>query len=163
DFHVSGVQTCALPISYIESITKRIRHQDRFTYFALKYIDEKKLFEKIRFQIDLGKIILDEYSKTLNGEEETRRVVENAKAFGRLQDLQDEEKIVASINKTKSDLQFEQFAPHYNLDNNKIGVSFKDETPIYISSSSNEAGKAKTNLKQPVVEAFLSVHDLHKV
>src|SRR5690606_39780723 len=30
-------------------------------------------------------------------------------------------------------------------------------------SSSNEAGKAKTNLKQPVVEAFLSVHDLHKV
>lgn len=85
--------------NYIESITKKVRNENRFTYFALKYLDQMELFENLRFQIDLGKVVIDEYSKPLNGKDETRPVIENAKAFGRLHDLVDEEKVLNKINK----------------------------------------------------------------
>ena len=148
--------------AYIESISKKVRNENRFAYFALKYIDEKSLFTKARFQIDLGKVVLDEYSKPLDGNDEQRKVIENAKAFGRLQDFTNEETVLNKINKNTEKTIFEQFAPHYNLDNNKIGISiFKEETAIFIAKKTDN--KVKAYLKQPLPDAFLSTHELPKI
>ncbi|OFX35905.1 MAG: hypothetical protein A2X08_00015 [Bacteroidetes bacterium GWA2_32_17] len=147
--------------NYIENITKKVRNKNRFSYFALKFIDQKELFKNWKFQIDLGKVVLDEYTKTLQGKDETRTVVENAKAFGKLQHLNDEENVLNKINKSESKTHFEQFAPHYNFDNNKIGISRKEDSAIFISRNTDK--KVKFNLKQPLPEAFLSIHELPKI
>lgn len=146
---------------YIQNITKKIRHSNRFSFFALKLIDETKVFKKIRFQIDLGKIVLAEYTKPLAGEDEPRQVVENAKAFGRLSDLNDESIVIQKINKQNTDAYFEQFAPHYNTDNNKIGIRLKEDTAIIIKKDIDK--EVKSNLKQPLPDAFLSLHELPKI
>src|SRR5205085_1194569 len=72
---------------YIQSIIKRVRNKNRFYYFGLKYLDLTNAFDKYRFQIDLGKLILDTYPKMLNETEEERRVTDNANAFGRLNEF----------------------------------------------------------------------------
>lgn len=148
--------------AYIESISKKVRNENRFAYFALKYIDEKGAFTKIRFQINLGKVILDKYDKTIDGNNEQRLVTENAKAFGRLQDFKDEEAVLMKINKTSEKTTFENFAPHYNLDNNKIGITNrKEDGAIFIARNTDK--KVKTYLKQPLPDAFLSTHELPKI
>lgn len=150
--------------TYIQSITKRIRHENRFSYFALKFLDEKKIFSKLRFQIDLGKVILDQYTKPLNGAEEPRKVVEHAKAFGRLHEIRNqEEDILKKINSRNCTTVFEQFAPHYNFDNNKIGICFSGEKTAIVSNQKNTDKKVKTLLQQPEVEAFLSTNELQKI
>lgn len=155
---------------YIESITKKVRNENRFGYFALKFLDDKNVFKNLRFQIDLGKLVLAEYTKPLNGIDEERRVVENVKAFGRLQDFRnDEENILRKINRSQAKPYFEQFAPHYNFDNNKIGITIFNENAVtkesfaVFTTRGNSEKKVKENLKQPEVTAFLSTNELAKV
>jgi hypothetical protein len=147
--------------NYIENITKKVRNKNRFSYFALKFIDQKKLFKDWRFQIDLGKVVLDKYSKQLNGKNEDRIVTENAKAFGMLKDLNDEETVLTKIHTGENKTYFEQFAPHYNFDNNKIGISRKEDSAKFISKKTDK--KVKFNLLQPLPEAFLSINELPKI
>lgn len=151
--------------AYIESITKRVRSSNRFSYFAMRFLDEKELFSKLRFQIDLGKVIIAEYSKSFDGKPESRRIVENVKAFGRLQDFRvPEEQILSKIN-TNNKTEFEQFAPHYNFEEKigKIGINLTREDTAKFLNRPKSDKKVITYLKQPEVDAFLSVHDLPKI
>nr|MBP7497839.1 type VI-B CRISPR-associated RNA-guided ribonuclease Cas13b [Bacteroidales bacterium] len=141
--------------NYLKNITKRVRNKNRFAYFAIKYIDVMKLFKEYRFQIDLGKIIIDEYTKPLNGVEEPRTVVGNAKAFGRLQEFSNENEVLNKINKNANKTSFKQFAPYYNINNNKIGIYKKTDTAKFIAD--------KKLLKQIMPEAFLSINELSKI
>ncbi len=171
DEEIENIYTNSIPETiddyeaYIESITKRVRNNNRFSYFAMRFLDEKEIFPKLRFQIDLGKVIIAEYTKTLDGKQEPRTVVENAKAFGRLQDFRvDEEKVLTRIN-TNAQTVFEQFSPHYNFTEKigKIGINLtREDTAKFLNRPKSEK-KVTTYLKQPEVEAFLSVHDLPKV
>ena len=145
---------------YIESLTKRIRYNNRFSDFALKYIEETDILGDFRFQIDLGKLFVDEYDKFFNGEEVPRRIIENVKAFGKLNDFNDESILLAQIENGYPSKGFEQFAPHYNTENNKIGISVKVDTAKLRSNSKGEPGK---NLNQPLPEAFLSLNELPKI
>ena len=145
---------------YIEALTKRIRHSNRFSDFALKYIDETGIFDKFRFQIDLGKLLVDEYAKFFNSEEVPRRIIENVKAFGKLNSFNDEAKVLTRIGNGYPSKEFEQFSPHYNTENNKIGISVKEDTAKLRPNSKGETGK---KLHQPLPEAFLSLHELPKV
>ncbi|OFX71422.1 MAG: hypothetical protein A2X12_08015 [Bacteroidetes bacterium GWE2_29_8] len=149
---------------YVNSITKKIRYDNRFPFFALKFIDETQVFEKIRFQIDLGEILLDEYTKQLANNEEKRQVVQNAKAFGRLNDFIDENNVLENINKQNGSASFIQYAPNYNFDNNKIGIDTtgKRIMPILTKQTDNNK-KVKNKLKQPLPKAFLSIHELPKI
>lgn len=147
---------------YIEGLTKRVRHNNRFPYFAMRYIEEKNVFDKLRFHIDLGKYEVDKYNKELNGEPIERVVVENAKAFGKLSSFTDPEVIQQKIDNQQRTSGFEQFAPHYNADNNKIGLSNKEETAVLIPKSKPDS-KVSYNLKQPLPQAFLSLHELPKI
>jgi len=147
---------------YIEGLTKRVRHNNRFSYFAMRYIDEKNVFEKLRFHIDLGKYEVDTYTKQLAGEQTERVVFENVKAFGKLNSFTDSESVQQRIDKQQRTGGFEQFAPHYNAENNKIGLSSKEEVALLLPKSKPDT-KVAYNLKQPLPQAFLSLHELPKV
>jgi len=147
---------------YIEGLTKRVRYNNRFPYFAMRFIEEKNVFDKLRFHIDLGKYEVDRYTKQLAGEQTERVVLENVKAFGKLSSFTDPELIQQKIDNQQRTDGFEQFAPHYNADNNKIGLSNKESIAILIPKSKPES-KVGNNLKQPLPQAFLSLHELPKI
>jgi len=152
---------------YIKQLTIRVRHSNRFHYFAMRFIDEQELWSGIRFQIDLGKYILANYQKQMLGESIPRSVVENAKAFGRLGSflMADPDSLEQRIDSNHQANGFEQFAPHYNADINKIGISFteKEELLPYIVPTKNEKeNRVKYSFKQPQPNAFISLHELAK-
>ncbi len=153
--------------SYIKDISKKVRNENRFYYFALRYLDLNRSFASIRFHIDLGKLLLQQYDKDFStGLTNERRISENAKAFARLDEVMDMEKVLNHINKNNTNTEFEQFAPHYNMDKNKIGISLSknDEFPFVVDiPSKNEKEKNKINLNQPKVDAFISVHCLQQI
>lgn len=147
---------------YIESLTRRVRHSNRFPYFAMRYIEEKNVFDKLRFHIDLGKYEVDKYNKQFDGEATERKVVENAKAFGKLSSFTNQETVELKIDSAQRTNGFEQFAPHYNADNNKIGLSNKESEARLLTKAKPES-KVSYNLKQPLPQAFLSLHELPKI
>ncbi len=148
--------------SYLEALTKQVRFRNRFSEFALKFMDQTELLGKYRFQIDLGKLQIASYPKSFAGEEVDRPIVENAKAFGKLADFGDEAKTLNQISKDRGEAWFEPFAPHYNTELNKIGLSRKSQpTPAILIPS--EKRKTGFRLNQPVPEAFLSLHELQKI
>jgi len=145
---------------YIDSLTRRIRSGNRFSEFALKYIDETDIFSEFRFQIEIGTLLVDEYLKFFNGELVPRRIIDNANAFGKLSDFNDQSKVITRIENGHSQRRFEQFAPRYNTENNKIGISKYKVTAKLLPNSKGEHGK---KLHQPLPEAFLSLHELPKI
>jgi len=147
---------------YIEGLTKRVRYNNRFSYFAMRYIDEKNIFDKLRFHIDLGKYEVDNYTKQFAGEQAERKVLENAKAFGKLSSFTDPELSQQRIDKQQQTAGFEQFAPRYHADNNKIGLSNKENIAT-LTAKSKAGSKVEHNLKQPLPQAFLSLHELPKI
>ncbi len=112
----------------LRELTSFKRHSDRFPYFALRYIEEMELFNEIRFQITLGKLIVNRYDKELTGD---RRVLKTINCFGKLRDFEGKEaEILKKLKETAPDkelVQFEQFAPHYNMNNNKVAFYIFDE------------------------------------
>lgn len=145
---------------FIKEITYFKRRQDRFPYFALRFLDEKKTFDKIRFHIRLGKLLMDQYSKSILNIETNRKIHKEVNAFGRLGDFLDEENVLKKIvGEKKSNILFEQFAPHYNIVNNKIGLYLSEERDEIHYPSLNERNTISSN--KPTV--FLSVHELPKL
>ena len=168
----------------IENEIKNMVHlkrtkENRFPYFVLRWIEVMGYLPNIKFQIRLGKVCLDSYLKENYG---TRKIFKEINAFGDLKDFIDiksctnqqkidpieynnsiEQKI--GIAENEAHIYFEQYAPHYHIENNKIGFYFFDEMetkqklPTLIET---ENGKRKTiKLHQPT--GFLSIHDLYKI
>lgn len=73
----------------------RIRYSDRFPHLVMKYIDENKLFNRIRFQIRLGNYRYEFYNKTcINGDDQVRALQKEINGFGRIQELEEKRKEV---------------------------------------------------------------------
>lgn len=154
----------------IESIVKELislkRYEDRFPYFALRFIEETDAFEQIRFQITLGKLIIKRYDKTIIGNPQDRRVLKTINAFGKLSDFIDkEDEILSELKKElqDEDIAFEQYAPHYNTSGNKIGFKIFDsksdrrQLPLVFQNKKENAAI------QNNPSGFISIHDLHKI
>ncbi len=146
---------------YMESLTKRVRHSNRFPYFALRFIEEMKLLNNMQLHIHLGKFELQKYDKQLNNEPFERAIIEDAKAFGYLKDFNDENDIKGEIVSGKDSEGFAQFSPSYFLKYNKIGIRYKRDIPHLIVDKNNSKGAY--NLKQPLAKAFLSAYELPKI
>jgi hypothetical protein len=147
---------------YIQDLTKRIRRENRFPYFALRYIDFKDVFRKFRFQLNLGKLKIGGYKKELTGELVDRTIVENVKIFGKLSDYTSESEAVNFIDKNNVLESFEQFAPCYNMSNNRIGISSQSPRTKALKAREDKI-KTTINLIQQAPEAFLSLHELPKI
>lgn len=68
------------------------RYSDRFAYLSLRFIDEQKLFDKIRFQVNFGKYrtCLAESKKCVDNLERIRVVQKDLNAFRRYGELEAE-------------------------------------------------------------------------
>jgi|GEM_PF-606697 len=154
--------------NYLESISVKRRHTDRFPEFALKFLDRSDTFD-FYFQLHLGKSIFRAYPKTLLGEtpeEPNRSISGDIKTFRNLHTFlgnheEEREQVKAQITAEADFLKefsgeyaeyFTQYAPHFHIVNNKIGI-----LPY-----SNK--KYHEKLYRPLAPlAFLSVHELPKV
>ncbi len=136
------------------------RNEDRFPYFALRFLEQSAEFgAKVKFQIRLGKILLRSYPKTILNTIVDRRISKEVNAFGHLQDFTNEDRTLLSIlhDDTISNVHFEQYVPHYNIASNKIGFIFSGEPNVPTFNAEN--GK----IEQSAPDAFLSIHELPKL
>jgi hypothetical protein len=119
---------------YIEAISTLKRNEDRFTEFALKYLDKRDTFN-FHFQIHLGKSKIKSYKKSVLGDspnEDNRAIIKDIKTFGKLSTFLDESEEVKEKIVEEKDFKklfvgdnieyFTQYAPKYNIKNNKIGM-----------------------------------------
>jgi len=151
----------------IKELTAFKRHDDRFPYFALLFLDEMNALKNIRFQITLGKLIVRRYDKKITGQFQDRRIIKTINAYGKLSDFADKEDDV--LNKLKSgfednpDIQFEQYAPHYNMNNNKIAFYIFDDDAEKIKYPNVFENKEDRLDIQNNPTGFISIHDLPKL
>lgn len=150
----------------VEPILKR--YNNRFPYLAMRYIDEKKVFQNLRFHVDLGNYYFKFYPKTtVDGETRDRSLNVHLKTFGRLDDINN-----ARIEEWKELIRFHKDVenerpveellpyvtdtfPHYHLNNNQIGLRyFQSGTDQLLPKLEKE----KTKLTQP--DFWLSVYEL---
>lgn len=174
---------------YIRQTSSKRRYEDRFPFFAMQYLDSKESFSYL-FEIKVGKGLIDGYIKPIKGcnvTEDNRFIERELTCHQKLNDVtkykeefvdwqskgipvpekQDKNSLIynfdrASLKYIKSDstkgkrnkqerllLFKESFncAPQYDVSANKIGISRKMTTIL--------------SGKQP--DAFLSIHELHKV
>jgi hypothetical protein len=130
------------------------RNEDRFQYFALRYLEETDAFKSLRFQITLGKLTIKKYNKSVINELQTRRINKTINVFAKLSDITDENSCLKAIKDgSDEEVDFEQYAPHYCVNNNKIGFIFNDVTYPKL--------KFSENINQPL--GFISTNDLHKL
>lgn len=61
-----------------------VRKKNRFPYFALRYIDEKNLFKKLRFHVDLGNYHFKSYESKFDSINIIRRWDKKLLTYGRL-------------------------------------------------------------------------------
>ena len=158
-------------IDYLLSgLTTLKRHQDRFPYFALRCIDELNLLPNIRFQVALGSIERRSYDKVVGDVIIDRRILKQLNAFGKLSDFEGkEEQVLSELNKKvkDEDLVFDQYNPHYNINNNKIGFytfssgKEKIQWPSIGDFSKGENLHQKRENSIPI--GFLSIHELPKL
>ncbi|WP_455961976.1 type VI-B CRISPR-associated RNA-guided ribonuclease Cas13b [Bacteroides bouchesdurhonensis] len=123
-----------------------LRHDDRFPYFALRYLDENHVFDNIRFQISLGKYRYEFYDKacidTKEEKDRTRSLQKEVNGFGRLSEIEYERKTRwnGKIHLTDKDHQpfiTDQHAG-YVFNGNRVGILFNNDMRNDLSWS-NEA------------------------
>lgn len=156
-----------------------IRHQDRFPFFALNYIDQQKHFTNLYFQIDMGTFYYKIYPKQMiDNEKRTRRVGKNIKVFGRLQEMDKQRENVWGRRENEEDINKMIVAkplkdypipfmtdtyPHYHISDNQIGIKIKGKDYCHLPElavnepTKNEPVKLPKN-EQP--DMFVSIYEL---
>ncbi len=151
----------------IKELTAFKRHDDRFPYFALLFLDEINALKNIRFQITLGKLIVRRYDKKITDKFQDRRVIKIINAYGKLSDFANKEDDVLRILKNgfedDQDIQFEQYAPHYNMNNNKIAFYVFDDNDEKIKYPNVFENKKDKFDIQNNPTGFITIHDLPKL
>jgi hypothetical protein len=150
----------------VEPILKR--YSNRFPYLAMRYIDEKKVFQKLRFHVDLGNYYFKFYPKTtVDGEKRDRSLKVHLKSFGRLDDLNHARLVewndLIRFHKEEEDENpIEELMPyitdtypHYHLNNNQIGLKDTQNNPDKLLP---KIEREKTKTEQP--DFWLSIYEL---
>jgi len=152
--NLSDEQTDSLLID----LTTLKRHQNRFSYFALRCIDELNLLPGIHFQITVGKIELRAYPKVIGKVATNRRILKEVNAFGKLSAYEGKENWFSQQLKMiyeDENLVFDQYNPHYNIQENKIA--------FYVLDSGTSGTLLPLKKKNTLPTGFLSLNDLPKL
>lgn len=106
-----------------------VRKENRFSYFALRYLDIAKAFPRLRFGVDLGTYFFSVYPKTFAGIEETRQLSKRLIGYGKLEEFAREKRPehIAALFRSKEEANaaptepfIRETAPHYHLDGNNV-------------------------------------------
>lgn len=107
----------------------RKRYENKFNYFAIRFLDEFVKFPSLRFQVHVGNYVHDRRIKNIDGTTfETERVVKDRiKVFGRLSEISSHKaQYLSSVSDKHDETGWEIFPnPSYVFINNNI--------PIHIS------------------------------
>lgn len=133
------------------------RHEDRFPYFTLRFLDEVKWFNKLRFPVDLGNYNYFLYPKTVDGMARVGSLWEKMIGYGRLPDYQRdyvEKKLPQSwqqLHQNHSDRELDEeipymppTMPHYHLQDDNVAIRIVDE-PVSIWPDIVTVDNVKTN------------------
>lgn len=131
------------------------RYDARFPYFALRYFDDTRAFERLRFQINLASLVVKRYPKTIDGMERERMLLEPLRVFGRWRDFTAAKMPPHWKTGTTAEKVW-QFAPHYNLDGANIPLKIVQDP-----ARTNFPRLEKLKAEQP--DAILSAHELHNL
>ncbi|HJH69568.1 MAG TPA: type VI-B CRISPR-associated RNA-guided ribonuclease Cas13b [Bacteroidaceae bacterium] len=95
------------------------RSEDRFHFFAMRYIDEKRLFNNIRFQVNMGKyrFLKKEDKHCINDEHCMRILQKDINGFGRLQEMEDYRCGISDLWKSRS-----MIKPHTDITRNDPNI-----------------------------------------
>lgn len=128
----------------------RIRHNDRFPWFALRYFDDNEVFASLRFHIHLGKFAQDRYPKEMYFSQRERVLHHPIRIFSRWNsvDVTNLNRKLSALNRSEKDCatelektlpeswlvkhqglsklrpEIEQFSTSYLLQSNTIGFRF---------------------------------------
>lgn len=162
-----------------------LRSFDRFPVLALQYLDQMKMFDKIRFQVKLGEYRYKFYQKQNwldEGEEgsddRVRRLQKTMMGYGRLEEIEQQRKERwAGLIRGKDDVRADTFdtAPYitehyasYNIENNHIALQWNtkgkgilDKSNIFMPSTELADGTTVAECHAP--KCWLSVYDLPAV
>ena len=157
-----------------------VRKNDRFSYFALRYFDDAKIFPTLRFQVKLGKILKKQkYIKTIYGTERERVLTNPIFSFCKLSpfqkkyemvnqdDVETKNKIIRNdfvelfpeswkeknadgITRLKAEI--EQFSPRYNFN---YDTTAKRETIIGFKIYNDEVTAKYQDENLPDLDALL--------
>lgn len=143
------------------------RYENRFPYFAMRFIDDNKIFNNIRFQVSLGKYRYKFYDKKcIDGEKRVRGLELNINGFGRLIEIEEKRKeswetLLRPFENYKIDTAAEQ--PYvtdkrasYVINGNRIGLGFVQS--LRSSYFIPQLNLNETIQKKP--DCWLSVHEL---
>ncbi len=157
------------PASTQDSEVLMIRHQNRFVHLLLKYIDDTKCFEYIRFQVSLGRYFFRFYDKKCIdsiGEKRVRSICKNVHGFGRITEI---DKIKDAIyddmireyedmhaNTADEKPYITDQRAQYLINNNKVGIYIrKDNDPQSIIPELTTDG-----VRNIVPTCWLSIYEL---
>lgn len=132
----------------------RKRYEDKFNYFALRFLDEFVDFPTLRFQVHLGNYIHDKREKWINGTglQTQRTIKEKINVFGRLSEVS---KKKSDFFFKKIDTKWEMFPePSYNIIGNNI--------PIYIQLSRSKVEGAK-ELNSALVQLAIQESKVNRI
>ena len=148
------------------------RYQNRFHYFAMRYIDENKLFKNIRFQVSLGKYRYEFYDKKCidsSSEDRVRALQKELNGFGRLGEIEEKRKeewadYIRPYEEVRQDSADEKpyitdHRANYVVNGNRIGMAFNSETRKVLDNGCfipKIEGK-ETKCKSP--DCWLSIHE----
>ena len=112
----------------LENKSYWIRKNDKFTYLALQYLEESKLFPNMNFKIQLGKLTLEHKI-----EDYQHQWQKEINVFGKLKTFHSKKqayktKSSKDINDIKAIEQYDYFAPHYNTHNQTISFTFEQKS-----------------------------------
>lgn len=135
-----------------ETITNpviRKRYEDKFEYFALRYLDEFAGFKRIHFQVYLGDYIHDSREKEIGSLHvyTERQCREKIKTFGKLSELKSAKTDFFERNETPEILGWRRFPnPSYRIENHNILITLdiKDDEIWKRITNARESLKKKS-------------------
>lgn len=144
-----------------------LRSKNRFPYFALNYIDQNHLFDRLRFHVDLGMHRHTFYPKRgIDNVERTRIIQNRLLGFGRLLEIEKRRRQDLNCFIPNENNDIPENTPyitdtyaHYHIKNNRIGIKTKDSFPD-LTKKKNDAPDMWLSLyEMPAVIFHLLLND----
>lgn len=132
-----------------------VRHRDRFPHLVMKYIDDAKLFENIRFQVSLGKYFFkfyDKYCIDNASESRVRALSKSVNGFGRLSEMEAERNAIwddtirkyedVHKNTTDEEPYVTDHHPRYIINGNRIAMHiFNQGASMYLPELTTDGAR----------------------
>ena len=146
------------------------RSENRFPYLVLRFFDDQKWFDRLRFQLYFGRVNTSNYLKTINKIESMRRTTKDLRAFVRWDDISEHNLPKLWKDKDKEALHpaIEGFTKRYHIVGNRISIKFVNSSSsignciskIFDRKKKNQEHCSGIRVSAVAPDAILSIYEL---